>query len=250
MDAARLAPTVPCGTQFVSNLYQDGVQVAKYQPVPRVRNAKSQQLPRQDSNLQATQNEAQSGKKRKKSQQASPQATHSQLNGNETLTHQEQVNQYAPQPQATHLQLAQTSHQSQHLEQPQQSRAEPVSNYWTQGLSFEQPPFVSSHQPFYGSSGPNITPGDISSMQGSSINQHSLDTPDPQSQGYSTGNGFDISSNSPQSNTIPAENPSEVTGSMAPQNIGISDEALIHSLSMDYEAWLDDFVEVSQFFPP
>ncbi|KAG9497553.1 hypothetical protein J7337_010414 [Fusarium musae] len=187
MDAARLAPTVPCGTQFVSNLYQDGVQVAKYQPVPRVRNAKSQQLPRQDSNLQATQNEAQSGKKRKKSQQASPQATHSQLNENGTLTHQAQVNQYAPQPQASDLQLAQTSH---------------------------------------------------------------LDTPDPQSQGYSTGNGFDISSNSPQSNTIPAENPSEVTGSMAPQNIGISDEALIHSLSMDYEAWLDDFVEVSQFFPP
>ncbi|KAF5633648.1 uncharacterized protein FTJAE_7073 [Fusarium tjaetaba] len=248
LNIAGPAPTVPYGTQFVSNLYQDGVQVAQYQPVPRVRNANSQQLPRQDSNLQATQNEARSGKKRKKSQQALPQATHSQLNGNGTLAHhQEQVNQYAPQPQASHLQLAQTSHQSQNWEQPQQSRAEPVSNYWTQSLSFEQPPFVSSHQPFYGSSGPSMTPGDISSMQGSSINQHSLDVPDPQSQGYSTSNEFNISSNSLQSNMIPAEIPSEVTGSMAPQHIGVSqpqhlDEALVHFQSINWDDLLKDYL--------
>ncbi|KAF5558261.1 hypothetical protein FNAPI_5132 [Fusarium napiforme] len=191
LNIAGPAPTVPYGTQSGSSLYQDGVQVAQYQPVPRVRNANSQQLPRQDSNLQATQNEARSGKKRKKSQQALPQAAHSQLNGNGTLTHQEQVNQYAPQPQASHLQLAQTSH---------------------------------------------VTTVDVSGMQGSSINQHSLDI--PQSQGYSTSNGFDISPNWLQSNIIPAENPSEVTGSMAPQSIGVSqpqhlDEAQVHSQSMN-----------------
>lgn len=97
-------------------------------------------------------------------------------------------------------------------------------------------------QLLYNSSGPSVTPVDVSGMRGSSINQHSLDTPDPQSQGYSTSNEFDFSFNSLQSNIIPAENPSEVTGSMAPMNIGVSqpqheeewlDEALVHSHSMN-----------------
>ncbi|KAF5989244.1 hypothetical protein FCOIX_10 [Fusarium coicis] len=188
-------------------------------------------------------------------QQNLQQVPHSQLHDSGSLAQQQQVTRHAPPSKTPHRQLAQSSHQSQSLEQPQQFHAESTLYNWTQSSSYQQPPRNAGRQLLYSSSQPSVAPVDVSGMRGSSINQHSLDTPDPQSQGYSTGNGFDISSKSPESNTIPAENPSELKGSMAPQNIGVSqtqhlDEALVHSLSMNYEDWLDDFVDVSQFMPP
>ncbi|KAF5678863.1 hypothetical protein FDENT_8858 [Fusarium denticulatum] len=264
LNVARPAPTVPCDTQFVSSFYQDGVQVAKHQPVlvfpdqrfvdskyvAKLRNANSQQLPRLDSSLQATQNEAQSHRQRKRRRQALPEAPHPQLDDNGTLAHQQQVTQYASPLQAPNLQPAQTSHQSQNLGQPQQSRADPTPNNWTQSSFYQQPPCNASLRQLYNSSGPSITrssqfritPVDASGMPVSSIRHQDLDTPNPQPQGYSTRNEFGIFSNSSQSNIVPAEDTSIVTGSMGQQNMDVSQP-------QHEEDSLDDVLDLSQSMP-
>ncbi|KAH7226818.1 hypothetical protein BKA60DRAFT_659540 [Fusarium oxysporum] len=145
-------------------------------------------------------------------------------------------------PQSSHLQVAQSNHQSQDLQQPQQSHAEPTPNNYTQTSSYQQPPYSSSPQLLCDSSQPDMTPAEDPSTPASSIRQQSLDTTQPQPQEHPTRNEFGISLDSPRPNIISAENPSTRTKSIGQQSPGVSQPQHEEHSTTD---WLD----FSQYSP-
>ncbi|KAM0078768.1 hypothetical protein ACKRZS_009501 [Fusarium odoratissimum] len=145
-------------------------------------------------------------------------------------------------PQSSPLQAAQSNHQSQDLQQPQQSHAEPTPNDYTQTSSYQQPPYSSSPQLLCDSSQPDMTPAEDPSTPASSIRQQSLDTTQPQPQEHLRRNEFGISLDSPRPNITSAENPSTRTRSIGQQNPGASQPQHEEHSTTD---WLD----FSQYSP-
>ncbi|KAH7211591.1 hypothetical protein DER44DRAFT_807556 [Fusarium oxysporum] len=139
-------------------------------------------------------------------------------------------------PQSSPLQAAQSNHQSQDLQQPQQSHAEPTPNDYTQTSSYQQPPYSSSPQLLCDSSQPDMTPAEDPSTPASSIRQQSLDTTQPQPQEHLRRNEFGISLDSPRPNITSAENPSTRTRSIGQQNPGASQPQHEEHSTTD---WLD-----------
>ncbi|KAF5562989.1 hypothetical protein FPHYL_5414 [Fusarium phyllophilum] len=200
-DASRFSPTVhhPQNMQLSYSGYQPQQQQINFQQLP-------------GPSLHAPQNETQSQQQRVSPQQALQQAPHSHLPAFGTAFgtpdqhwQQHQGTQHVPQPQASYL----------------------------------QPPWSYSQQLFSDLPQPDTTAVDISSMPAGSINQQSLDTPNPQPQGYSTWNELDISSDSHLSYIISAENPGTVTGSMGQQNIGVSQPTHENYPKEEWLSWVN-----------
>ncbi|KAG5746612.1 hypothetical protein H9Q72_011997 [Fusarium xylarioides] len=198
-DASRFSPTVH---------HPQNMQFSYSGYQPQQQQINFQQLPRQGPSLHAPQNETQSQQQCVGPQQAPQQAPHSHLlafgTPDQHWQQQHLGTQHVPQPQASYL----------------------------------QPPWSYGQQQFSDLPQPDMTSMDNSSMPARSINHQSLDTPNPQPQGYSTWNGLDISSDSPWPNTISGDGPSTQIRSLGQQNLDIAQPQHEQNPMADWEIFL------------